>query len=95
MPMGRILNKITEHDLRQLQVYMEIFRSELSFIINNTDISNIEVFEFIKLLSSATYMMKDMTLDYDDTKQLARFFGAYSQDGMLAQVITRKMSSRK
>ena len=52
---------------------MEIFRDELGFVLNNTDIPKDKTFEFIKGLSTSIYIMKGVTLNYDDTKTLARF----------------------
>ena len=54
---------------------MEIFRDELNFVLNNTDIPKDEPFEFMKRLSNAIYSMKDVTLGsgYDETKLLSRF----------------------
>jgi hypothetical protein len=67
------LNKLDDYDLRELLTRMEIFRDELTFVLNNTDIPKDEPFEFMKRLSNAIYSMKDVTLDYDETKSLARF----------------------
>jgi hypothetical protein len=67
------LNNLDAHYLRELLTGMEIFRDELSFVLNNTDIPKDEPFEFLKRLSAAIYRMKDVTLDYDDKKFLARF----------------------
>ena len=52
---------------------MEIFRDELTFVLNNTDIQNDEAFEFVKRLSAAIYSMKTVTLDHDEVKTLAGF----------------------
>src|SRR5262245_56833845 len=41
-------NNLNETSLRELQTSMEIFREELIFILNNTDIQKDEAFEFIK-----------------------------------------------
>jgi hypothetical protein len=67
------LNKLDDYYLRELLTRMEIFRDELTFVLNNTDIPKDEPFEFMKRLSNAIYSMKDVTLDYDETKSLARF----------------------
>ena len=66
-------NKLDERSLRELFTRMEIFRDEVAFILNNTDISNDEPFEFFKNLSATIYSMKDITLGYDELKLLARF----------------------
>jgi hypothetical protein len=66
-------NELDEYYLRELLTRMEIFRDELTFVLNNTDIPKDELFEFLKRLSAAIYSMKDVTLGYDETKPLARF----------------------
>ena len=67
------LNKLDDYSLRELLTRMEIFRDELTFVLNNTDIPKDEPFEFMKRLSNAIYSMKDVTLGYDEIKPLARF----------------------
>jgi hypothetical protein len=52
---------------------MEIFRDEMLFVLNNTDVPDEEPFEFFKRLSNAIYLMKNATLDYDSTKSLCGF----------------------
>jgi hypothetical protein len=66
-------NNLDQRSLRELLTRMEIFRDEVAFILNNTDISNDEPFEFLKNLSATIYLMKDVTLGYDESKLLARF----------------------
>jgi hypothetical protein len=66
-------NKLDEHFLRDLLTRMEIFRDELIFVLNNTDIPKDEPFEFLKRLSVILYSMKHVTLSYDETKPLASF----------------------
>jgi hypothetical protein len=66
-------NKLDEHYLRELLTRMEIFRDELTFVMNNTDIPKDEPFEFLKRLAAAIYSMKDVTLGYDESKPLASF----------------------
>jgi hypothetical protein len=90
------LNKLDEHYLRELLTRMEIFRDELTFVLNNTDIPKDEPFEFIKRLSNAIYSMKDVTLGYDETKLLARFlwsvFAGWDQiTGYRKEDIVKKM----
>jgi hypothetical protein len=67
------LNKLDEKYLRELLTRMEIFRDELTFVLNSTDISKDEPFEFLKRLFAAIYSMKDVTLGYDELRSLARF----------------------
>jgi hypothetical protein len=52
---------------------MEILRDEITFILNNIDIPKDEPFEFLKRLSVAIYLVKDITLDDDELKPFARF----------------------
>jgi hypothetical protein len=52
---------------------MEMFRDELAFVLNNTDIPKDDPFEFLKRLSAAIYSMKDVTLGYDESNPLAHF----------------------
>ena len=52
---------------------MEVFRQELSFILNNTDIPKDDPFEFLKKLSAEIYSMKYVRLGYDESKPLADF----------------------
>jgi hypothetical protein len=66
-------NNLNEYYLRELLRLMEIFRVELTFVLNNTDIPKDEPFEFLKRLSAAIYSMKDVTLGYDESKPLASF----------------------
>ena len=66
-------NKLDERYLGELLTRMEIFRDELGFVLNNTDIPKDEPFEFLKRLSAAIYSMKDVTLGYDESKPLAAF----------------------
>ena len=52
---------------------MEIFRDELTFVLNSTDIPKDRPFEFLKRLSTAILSMKDVTLGYDELRSLAAF----------------------
>jgi len=75
---------------------MEIFRDEIAFVLNNTDIPKDEPFEFLKRLSAAIYSMKDVTLGYDESKPLARFLwnvfaGWDSIEGYRKEDIVKKM----
>ena len=66
-------NNLTEYYLRELLTRMEIFREELVFVLNNTDIPKDEPFEFLKQLSALTYSMKHVSLGYDESKPLVAF----------------------
>jgi len=73
---------------------MEIFREELIFILNNTDIPKTEPFEFLKRLSASS--MEHVTLGYDETKPLSRslwdvFAGFSYVTGYRKEDIIKKM----
>ncbi len=57
--------------MRKLLSYMEIFREELVFILNNTDMPKDDPFEFLKQMSATIYLMRDVTPGYDESKPLA------------------------
>ena len=69
----RFLNRLEAHHIRELLTTMEIFRDEISFVLNTTDIADDEPFEFFKRLSAAIYVQKEVTPDYDPVKQLSGF----------------------
>jgi hypothetical protein len=64
-------NNLNEYYLRELLTRIEIFREELVFVLNNTDIPKDEPFEFLKRLSAVIYSMKHVTLGYDESKPLS------------------------
>ena len=66
-------NNLNEYYLRELLTRMEIFRDELTFVLNNTDIPKDELFKFLKRLSAVIYSMNHVTLGYDESKPLASF----------------------
>jgi len=89
-------NELDEYYLRELLTRMEIFRDELAFVLNNTDIPKDKPFEFLKRLSAAIYSMKDVTLGYDESKPLAGFlwnvFAGWDQiTGYRKEDIVKKM----
>ena len=57
-----VWNNIDEYYLRELLIRMELLRDEISFILSNTDIPKDEPFEFLKRLSTAIYLVKNVTL---------------------------------
>jgi hypothetical protein len=69
----RFLNNLDEANLRELKTSLEIFRVEVEFVLNTTNIPDDEAFEFLKRLSAATRSMQDTTLGYDETKVFSRF----------------------
>jgi hypothetical protein len=64
---------INQYYLHELLIRMEILRDEITFILNNVDISKDEPFELLKRLSVAIYLVKDVQLDSDELRSFARF----------------------
>jgi hypothetical protein len=52
---------------------MEILRDEVTFALNNIDITDEQPFAFLKRLSHALFSMRNTTLGYDETKSFAGF----------------------
>lgn len=72
---ARAISNLNENNLQELVVGMEIFRDEVSYILNNTDIRLDGAFAFFKGLSSQLHFARSSAaLDYDSLKQLARFY---------------------
>ena len=69
----RFCNKLDAYHLKEIVKQMEIFRDEISFILNNVDIPSDEPFVFLKRFSTAIYSAHDTTLEYDDVKSFAGF----------------------
>jgi hypothetical protein len=68
-----VLNGLNEYHLKELLVAMEIFMNEVSYVLNNVEINDPNVFSFFKRLSQAVHKMKNSTLEYEDVKQLSGF----------------------
>src|SRR5262249_10488680 len=69
----RFANNLEDVHIQELLTSMEIFRDEIKYILNATDIADDDSFEFFKRLSAAIYAQKDVTPDYDPVKRLSRF----------------------
>jgi hypothetical protein len=69
----RFQNNLDEGNLRELLTTMEIFRDEVRFVLNNTNIPRDRPFEFFKRLSNAIYSKKDTTVGYDSTERFGNF----------------------
>jgi hypothetical protein len=67
------LNNLDEHHLDELRINLIFFEKEIEYILNNTDINDQRVFEFLNRLSSVVHSMWHTKLGYDETKPLARF----------------------
>jgi hypothetical protein len=66
-------NKLDAYNLEGLILKMEILRDEVTFVLNNIDISDEEPFVFLKRLSNALLSMRQTKLGYDETKGFASF----------------------
>jgi len=69
-----VLNGLEEYHLKELLVELEIFMNEVSYVLNNVEINDPNVFSFFKRLSQIVYKLKNSKLDYEDVKQLSRFY---------------------
>ena len=65
-------NKLNEYFLRELLTHMEVFRTEISFVLAAIDIKSDKPFELLKRLSSIIIRMKDISLDYESKKSLGK-----------------------
>jgi hypothetical protein len=65
------MNKLDKYHLEALILKMEILRDEVTFALNNVDISDEQPFVFLKRLSHALFSMRNTTLGYDETKSFA------------------------
>jgi hypothetical protein len=75
------INELREHNLSDLLVAMEIFRGEVLYVLNNTDVANEQTLAFLKRISAAIFALQQQTSleqrttrDYDAVKQLGGFF---------------------
>jgi hypothetical protein len=58
----RFLNNLDQRSLNELKTLMEIFRDELEFVLNTTNIPDDEQFEFLKRLSAAIRSLSEQPL---------------------------------
>ena len=72
---GRAITNLNDHTLQELIVGMEVFRDEITYVLDNGDIALDKAFEFLKSLSFSLHFARSTAaLDYDSAKQLARFY---------------------
>ena len=71
---------ITELDsdkifLKNILVQLNILRDEVSFVLNNIEINDKDVFLFFKRLSKSVYgyVLRDVNMDYNEKEELTRF----------------------
>ncbi|MGH6926569.1 MAG: hypothetical protein ACRED5_22810 [Propylenella sp.] len=68
-----LMNNLDEYHLHEILIALEVFRDEVLFALNNTDIADDKAFEFFKRLSGIIYSIKDTQLGYDETKPFFNF----------------------
>lgn len=68
-----VANKITPYYLDMTISRMTILQQEILFVMHNTDISEVEAFEFLKKLSQAMLMQRNATTDYDSINSFLGF----------------------
>jgi hypothetical protein len=66
-------NRLQSHNLSDLLATMEVFRGELLFVLNNTDVANEETFDVLKRLTAALTHLQRTNLDDDSAGQLCGF----------------------
>ena len=92
-----VLNNLNGQLLQDLLVEFEILLNEVTYVLNNANIEDPNVFSFFKRLSQTVYKMKNTTLDYDDVKHLSgflwelfagwSFIDGYREDDIVAVMI--------
>lgn len=68
-----VLNGLNDRLLKDLLVEFEILLNEVTYVLNNVNIEDPNVFSFFKRLSQVVYKLKNTTLEYDDVKTLSGF----------------------
>ena len=63
-----------EYYLKLLVSHLDVFRDEISYVLNNSSFRDDEVFNFLKRLSEIIYLNRDVDPDFDNLKSLSQFF---------------------
>lgn len=94
----QFMNKLDDYHMRRLLTHMEIFREEVLYILNATDISSDEPFEFLKRLSAIIREQNHVDQEYDTVKSFAGFLwilltgwdwsSGYRQDDIIEKMIS-------
>jgi len=66
-------NGLNDYYLKVLSAHLEAFRDEVNYLLNNTDVSDEQVFEFLKDLSLWIHMNRRPIDDYDSIKSFCGF----------------------
>lgn len=69
----RVLNGLNDYYLKQILDNMEILRKEVELALCKIDKYTPKQLSMLKELSSSLYRLRDVTIDYDDTKRLSIF----------------------
>ncbi len=69
----KVMNWLNDNLLRELLIELEILKNEVSFILNNIDINDEDVFSFLKRLSQNICRFKSTTNEYWEIDQLLQF----------------------
>ena len=69
-----VMGGLDDRLLKDLLVEFEVLLREVTYVRNNVNIENPNVFSFFQRLSQAVYRMKNTTLEYEEKKLLLRFF---------------------
>jgi len=92
------LNRIL---LKDLLMQLDILRDEVSFVLNNIEINDKNVFSFFKLLSQSVYVYKlrDINMDYNEKESLMSllwnlfagwsFVGGYREEDIVKLMIEK------
>jgi hypothetical protein len=67
-----VLNGLNDEHLKDLLVELEILMNEVSYVLSNVKINDVNVMFFFKNLSQTVYKLKNTTIE-DDLSQLFRF----------------------
>jgi hypothetical protein len=67
------LNNVSEEDIREILIHVELLREEITYVMNNTDIENDDALEFLKWLGSHAHWLKDSSPSYDGVTRLSGF----------------------
>ena len=69
----RFLNNLEDHQLRELQTTIEIFRGDLELVMTTVDMPDEKTSDFFKRLTAAIHAQRDAGTGYDEVKPLSRF----------------------
>lgn len=92
-----VANKMTPYYLEATVSRIEIFRSEILFLLSEIDLSEKDDFRKLKAISDALYMQRNVEIEYDSMKSFLRLFWqlfsawswseGYQENGVLERLI--------